>query len=292
MNLRAANQNKTVRVIRGISLAEGSADLHFSELGHEKLLSAEQERELFQQMEAGAAGVKDRLVRANLRLVASIAARYARGERLRDFIQEGSIGLIRAVEKFDYRKGFRFATYATSWIRQAINRALHERTIRLPAHIIGRINKVKRRSRELFQELGREPNNEEIAQSLGWTVDQVKSVRDAAREPVYLEDPMGGEDALTRSDITEDKNAEDPAERATRILMLEDLDQALSELPYREREVIRMRFGLEDGRPKTLIEAGRCVKVSHERARQLEINALRRLRHPEYRKKLQGYLAP
>jgi RNA polymerase primary sigma factor len=292
MNLKAAGQNETVTAGGKLSPADGSGAPYFGETGPGDLLSAEQERELFRQMESGVAGAKDRLIRANLRLVAAIAAHYARGERLRDFIQEGSIGLIRAVEKFDYRRGFKFSTYAAPWIRQAIILSLRETAIRLPAYMIGRISKVKRRSRELTQELGREPGNADIARALGWTADQVNFVMGAVRESVCLEEPAGGEDALTRLDVTEDKNAEDPAETAVRTLLREDLARALSGLPAREREVIRMRFGLEDGGPKTLKEAGRRVRVSRERVRQLEVNALRRLRRPEYSQKLQGYLAP
>jgi RNA polymerase primary sigma factor len=261
------------------------------ELGQGKLLSAEQETELFKQMESGITGAKDRLIRANLRLVVSIAKNYAQGQGLPDFVQEGNIGLIRAVEKFDYRRGLRFSTCATWWIRQAITRSsVYEKTIRLPAYITARISKLNRVSRELTQELGREPGREEIAQALGWTARQVNFIMNAAaQEPVSLEAPVGEEGDACLADFTEDKTAEDPGSRAVKTLLREDLTEALSRLPAREREVIRMRFGLDDC-AQTLEQVGRHINLSRERVRQLEVNALRRLRRPKYSHKLKEYL--
>jgi RNA polymerase primary sigma factor len=298
MNARTANQNQneTFRIVRneGVSLADDSIGLYFREIGRGKLLSAEQETELFKQMESGVAGAKDRLIKASLRLVVSIAKRYARGgECLSDLAQEGNIGLIRAVEKFDYRKGYRFATYAAWWIRQAIIRSLSEkRIVRLPAHISVRISKMNRVSRCLTQELGRKPGDEELARALGWTVRQLSFVMNtAAQETLSLEEPAGEEGEGLKADFVEDKNAEDPAARALRTLHREALTEALSRLPFREREVIKMRFGLEDGCSRTLKEVGRRLDVSRERVRQLELNALRRLRCPAYSRALKEYMS-
>ncbi|MDR2618103.1 MAG: sigma-70 family RNA polymerase sigma factor [Treponema sp.] len=294
MNVRAANQNETCKVVCGgeVSPADDSIGLYYREIGRGKLLSAEQETELFKQMESGVTGAKDRLITANLRLVVSIAKKYVRGQLLPDFVQAGNTGLIRAVEKFDYRKGFRFSTYASLWIRQAITRSFgHEKTIQLPAYMTARINKVNRVSRELAQELGREPAGEEIARALGWTAGQVKFVMNvAAQKPVSLDAPAGEEDDSCLADFNGDKTAEDPASRAVQSLLRKDLIEALSRLPAREREVIRMRFGLEDGCARTLEDVGRHIKVSRERVRQFEVNALRRLRSPKYSHKLKEYL--
>jgi RNA polymerase primary sigma factor len=288
-----ANQSETFRSAYGgeVSLADDSTRIYFREIGREKLLTAEQEAELFKQMESGLVSAKDRLVRANLRLVVSIAKNYAQRGRLSDLVQEGNIGLIKAMEKFDYRQGYRFSTYAAWWIRQAIIRSISEaRTIRLPAYLAARINKVNRVSRELMQELGRVPGDEEIAGRLGWSAGKVRFVMDADRNPVSLEAPIGGEEDSSFSDFAVDKNAEDPASRAVLTLLREAIAETLSRLPSREREVLRMRYGLDDGCSRTLEEVGRCIKLSRERVRQLDVKAMRRLRHPQYSRKLKEYL--
>jgi RNA polymerase primary sigma factor len=293
------NQNETPRIVQGGKMPpadEYSTGLYFREIGREKLLSAAQETELFKQMESGdntaALSAKNRLIRANLRFVVSIAKNYAWGKSLADLVQEGNIGLVIAVEKFDYRRGFRFSTYAAWWIRQYIGRFLsvRERTIRLPAYITARINKVNRVSRDLTQELGREPANEEIARALGWTAGQVNFVMNAAQEPVSLDAPAGDEEETSLQDFVGDKNAEDPASRAVQTLLGEAVTGAVSKLPARERELIRMRFGLDGGCFRTLEDAGRRLKVSREGARQLEVKALRRLRNPKVSVGLRDYL--
>jgi RNA polymerase primary sigma factor len=267
--------------------------LCFKDMSREKLLSAEQTVELFKKMEKGDKAARDRLIRANLRLVASIANEYARGRPcLPDFIQEGYFGLIKAVEKFDYRKGFMLSTYASWWIRQAITRAMsgEARAIDLPAHIIARINKVARKACELTQTLGREPKDTEIAASLGWTVDQVRAVEDAAREPVSLDTPAGEEGGASLGDLAADRNAEDPMEAAARAMLREAIDQALAPLPLRDRKVLRMRSGLDDGCPRTLKDVGSHLGVSRERVRQIEARTLRYLRSPKVSAKLRDYL--
>lgn len=267
--------------------------MYLKEIGRVDLLSAEEEIELAEKIEQGDEEAKRRLAEANLRLVVSIAKRYVgRGMLFLDLIQEGNMGLIKAVEKFDYRKGFKFSTYATWWIRQAITRAIADqaRTIRIPVHMVETINKLIRVQRQLLQDLGREPTPEEIAEDMDLTPDKVREILKIAQEPVSLETPIGEEDDSHLGDFIEDQEATSPSEHAAYELLKEQLEDVLDTLTDREENVLRLRFGLDDGRTRTLEEVGKVFGVTRERIRQIEAKALRKLRHPSRSKRLKDFL--
>ena len=272
---------------------EDPVRMYLKEIGKVPLLSAEEEIELAKRMEQGDENAKKRLAEANLRLVVSIAKRYVgRGMLFLDLIQEGNLGLIKAVEKFDYRKGYKFSTYATWWIRQAITRAIADqaRTIRIPVHMVETINKLIRVSRQLLQELGREPTPEEIAEEMDMPVDRVREILKISQEPVSLETPIGEEEDSHLGDFIQDDNVPVPADAAAFTLLKEQLVEVLGTLTEREQKVLRLRFGLDDGRARTLEEVGKEFNVTRERIRQIEAKALRKLRHPSRSRKLKDYL--
>jgi RNA polymerase primary sigma factor len=267
--------------------------MYLKEIGKVPLLTAEEEIELAKRMEQGDENAKRKLAEANLRLVVSIAKRYVgRGMLFLDLIQEGNLGLIKAVEKFDYRKGYKFSTYATWWIRQAITRAIADqaRTIRIPVHMVETINKLIRVSRQLLQEYGREPQPEEIAREMGISEEKVREIMKIAQEPISLETPIGEEEDSHLGDFIPDEDAPAPAEAAAFNLLKEQLMEVLDTLTPREEKVLRLRFGLDDGRARTLEEVGREFNVTRERIRQIEAKALRKLRHPSRSKKLKDFL--
>ena len=285
-------ENLDLSVPEGISI-EDPVRMYLKEIGKVPLLSEEEEIDLAQRMEQGDESAKKRLAEANLRLVVSIAKRYVgRGMLFLDLIQEGNLGLIKAVEKFDYRKGYKFSTYATWWIRQAITRAIADqaRTIRIPVHMVETINKLIRISRQLIQELGREPTAEELAAEMAMPVDKVREIMKIAQEPVSLETPIGEEEDSHLGDFIPDDDIPAPAEAAAFTLLKEQLIDVLDTLTDREEKVLRLRFGLDDGRARTLEEVCKEFNVTRERIRQIEAKALRKLRHPSRSKKLKDYL--
>lgn len=290
--------DEEVEVELDLSLPEGiniddPVRMYLKEIGKVPLLNADEEIELAVRMETGDQEAKKRLAEANLRLVVSIAKRYVgRGMLFLDLIQEGNLGLIKAVEKFDYRKGYKFSTYATWWIRQAITRAIADqaRTIRIPVHMVETINKLIRVSRQLLQELGRDPSPEEIAEELEMSVEKVREILKISQEPVSLETPIGEEEDSHLGDFIQDENVPVPAEAAAFTLLKEQLVDVLDTLTDREQKVLRLRFGLDDGRARTLEEVGREFNVTRERIRQIEAKALRKLRHPSRSRKLKDYL--
>ena len=281
-----------ISVPEGISI-DDPVRMYLKEIGKVPLLTQDEETEFSRRMGDGDPEARRRLAEANLRLVVSIAKRYVgRGMLFLDLIQEGNLGLIKAVEKFDYQKGFKFSTYATWWIRQAITRAIADqaRTIRIPVHMVETINKLIRVSRQLLQELGREPYPEELAKEMCMTVDKVREIQKIAQEPVSLETPIGEEEDSHLGDFIPDDDAPAPAEAASFMLLKEQLVDVLSTLTAREEKVLRLRFGLDDGRARTLEEVGKEFQVTRERIRQIEAKALRKLRHPSRSKKLKDYL--
>lgn len=284
--------NEDLSVPPGVKIND-PVRMYLKEIGRVPLLSAEEEIELAKRIEKGDEDAKRRLAEANLRLVVSIAKRYVgRGMLFLDLIQEGNMGLIKAVEKFDYRKGFKFSTYATWWIRQAITRAIADqaRTIRIPVHMVETINKLIRISRQLLQELGREPTPEEIGEKMGLTPEKVREIIKIAQEPISLETPIGEEDDSHLGDFIEDQDIQAPADAAAYELLKEQLEDVLNTLTEREENVLRLRFGLDDGRTRTLEEVGKVFGVTRERIRQIEAKALRKLRHPSRSKQLKDFL--
>ena len=291
-DIQQAEEELDLTLPEGISI-DDPVRMYLKEIGKVPLLSADEEIELAKRMERGDSEAKRRLAEANLRLVVSIAKRYVgRGMLFLDLIQEGNLGLIKAVEKFDYRKGYKFSTYATWWIRQAITRAIADqaRTIRIPVHMVETINKLIRVSRQLLQELGREPHPEEIAKEMNMSVDKVREIMKISQEPVSLETPIGEEEDSHLGDFIPDDDAPAPAEAAAFTLLKEQLIDVLDTLTPREEKVLRLRFGLDDGRARTLEEVGKEFNVTRERIRQIEAKALRKLRHPSRSKKLKDYL--
>lgn len=293
--LEAIKEEETeidLTIPEGIAL-DDPVRMYLKEIGKVPLLSADEEHELARKMSEGDEDAKKMLSEANLRLVVSIAKRYVgRGMLFLDLIQEGNLGLIKAVEKFDYQKGYKFSTYATWWIRQAITRAIADqaRTIRIPVHMVETINKLIRVSRQLLQELGRDPYPEEIAKEMNLSIDKVREIQKIAQEPVSLETPIGEEEDSHLGDFIPDDDAPAPAEAASFSLLKEQLTNVLSTLTPREEKVLRLRFGLDDGRARTLEEVGKEFEVTRERIRQIEAKALRKLRHPSRSKKLKDYL--
>ena len=281
-----------VDVLEGVS-TEDPVRMYLKEIGNVPLLSTEEEIELAKKVEEGDEAAKKKLTEANLRLVVSIAKKYVgRGMPFLDLIQEGNMGLMKAVDKFDYSKGYKFSTYATWWIRQAITRAIADqaRTIRIPVHMVETINKLIRVSRQLLQELGREPTPEEIAEEMNMPVDRVREILKISQEPVSLETPIGEEEDSHLGDFIQDDNVPVPADAAAFTLLKEQLVEVLSTLTDREQKVLRLRFGLDDGRARTLEEVGKEFNVTRERIRQIEAKALRKLRHPSRSRKLKDYL--
>lgn len=282
-----------VDVLEGVS-TEDPVRMYLKEIGNVPLLTSEEEVELAKRVETGDEEAKKKLTEANLRLVVSIAKKYVgRGMPFLDLIQEGNMGLMKAVDKFDYTKGYKFSTYATWWIRQAITRGIADtgRTIRVPVHMVETINKTLRMTRTLLQELGREPTPEEVAERLNVPVARVREVLKISRDPVSLDTPIGEEDDSHLGDFIEDDTALSPADSAAFSMLREELSTALESLTERERQVVRLRFGLEDGRARTLEEVGKEFNVTRERIRQIEAKALRKLRHPSRSKRLKDFLA-
>ena len=275
------------------STTQDTLKMYLKDIGKVPLLSAEEEIELAKRMEAGDEAAKKKLAESNLRLVVSIAKRYVgRGMLFLDLIQEGNLGLLKAVEKFDYRKGYKFSTYATWWIRQAITRAIADqaRTIRIPVHMVETINKVTRVSRDLLQKLGREPLPEEVGEVMGLPKERVQEIMKIAQEPVSLETPIGEEEDSHLGDFIQDESIPTPVEATNQTLLHEQLDDVVSTLTEREQRVIKLRFGWDDGRPRTLEEVGKEFNVTRERIRQIEAKALRKLRHPNRSRKLKDFL--
>ncbi len=275
------------------STTQDPVKMYLKDIGKVPLLSAEEEIELAKRMEAGDEMAKKKLAESNLRLVVSIAKRYVgRGMLFLDLIQEGNLGLLKAVEKFDYRKGYKFSTYATWWIRQAITRAIADqaRTIRIPVHMVETINKVTRVSRDLLQKLGREPLPEEVGEVMGLPKERVQEIMKIAQEPVSLETPIGEEEDRHLGDFIQDESIPTPVEATNQTLLHEQLDEVVSTLTEREQRVIKLRFGWDDGRPRTLEEVGKEFNVTRERIRQIEAKALRKLRHPNRSRKLKDFL--
>ena len=290
--IQSSEEEIDISVPEGIGL-DDPVRMYLKEIGKVPLLSGEEEKELAERMHLGDERAKKRLAEANLRLVVSIAKRYVgRGMLFLDLIQEGNLGLIKAVEKFDYTKGYKFSTYATWWIRQAITRAIADqaRTIRIPVHMVETINKLIRATRQLVQELGRDPLPEEVAKELNMPIDKVGEIMKIAQEPVSLETPIGEEEDSHLGDFIQDDDAPAPSDAATFTLLKEQLDDVLNTLTAREEKVLRLRFGLDDGRARTLEEVGKEFNVTRERIRQIEAKALRKLRHPSRSRKLKDYL--
>ena len=291
-NFDSAEDMEKILAQEGLAI-DDPVRMYLKEIGRIQLLDSDREVYLAEQISLGNKAAKDELVEANLRLVVSIAKRHVgKGMYFLDLIQEGNLGLMKAVEKFDYRKGYKFSTYATWWIRQAITRAIADqaRTIRIPVHMVETIHKVSRTSRQLLQELGREPTTDEIAQSLGITSEKVREIMKIAQDPVSLETPIGEEEDSHLGDFVEDNDSPAPTETASHALLREQLSAVLHTLTPREEQVLKLRFGIDDGRTRTLEEVGKAFNITRERIRQIEAKALRKLRHPSRSKLLKDYL--